>query len=105
MQEKIIHIPFNRTSFLTSQKIIWTFYSRKTIKRYIAYTILAVVILATDLMPDKKNDFPISIILGGGFLFYILLSWIGLMERRIKFFKKVKIHADRFDKIVMDCSY
>jgi hypothetical protein len=105
MLEKIIHIPFNRTSFLTSQKNIWIFHSRKSIKRYITYTILAAVIFATDFIPDKKNDFPISMMLGGGLLFYMLLAWVGFIERRIKFFKKVKVHANRFDKVGMDCSY
>jgi hypothetical protein len=100
MQEKIIQLPFNRTRFIASQKNSWRFSTNRIYKSYIIYTVLAILFFAVNLKTDSFGQ-----IIGIGFSFYMLLAWIGLIERRFKFFKNTKIHADRFEKDVMDCTY
>ena len=100
MQEKIFSLPFNRKQFITSQKNIWKFTSGKALKSYIIYTALGLVLLAINLKSDSLGQ-----LIAAGFLFYMLLAWIGLIERWIKFFKLVKISADRFEKENMTYIY
>jgi hypothetical protein len=103
MQEKIIEIPFNHQRFIETQKHIWNFSSRKFIKSNLTYIILAVICLTIGLNLKERDSF--LIIFSGGYLVYISLSWIGLFERRIKFFKKTKQIAQLFEEESMDCLY
>lgn len=100
MQEKVYHIPFNRTRFIASQKKAWKFSARNTYKSYIIYTIIALVFLIVNLKTDSLGE-----MIGAGFLCYMLFAWMGLVERRFKFFKTTKNYADRFEKEAMDCTY
>ena len=105
MQEKIIKIPFNSKFFLKSHKAIWAFSNNKKITPYIIYTVLGALSLFVGLTLEKGEKFPLSTILGGGYLFYMSLVWIGLFERRIRYFNKIKKHLLRYEQEPMDCIY
>lgn len=87
---KEVTIPFNRESFLQCHQAIWSLSSKKFIGRNILYTCLAILVFITGLELEKNNGFPIETVVGGGYLVYLVLWWIGFFERRFKFFKKVK---------------
>ena len=95
MQEKIIEIPFNYQNFMDSQKLIWSYSSKKFIQNHVLYTILGILVLSIGLKHDDKNGFPLLTALGGGFVYYILASWMGFYERRVRFFKRIKNYIDR----------
>ena len=105
MQDLIIKIPFNSQRFMENQKIIWNYSNRKFIKTSAIYTLIAILVLTMGLNTEHGNSFPFSTALGLGYLFYIIMSFIGYIERRIRFFKK----TDRFIKAnqdaPMDCHF
>lgn len=104
MQEKIIQIPFNSKFFLASHKAIWSFSVRKSFVRNIGFTLLAFFLLAINLMFERQDD-PVGSMLVGGYLIYMIMYWIGLFERRVKHFSKLKKKAIHFEKESMESTY
>jgi hypothetical protein len=105
MQEKIVHIPFNRLFFIESQKSFWAASARKVLQRYIVYTVFCLV-CAVAIFTDKTvTDMSLPKALIGGCAFYFLVAWMGLFERRIKFLKAVKTHAERYEKETLDGTF
>jgi hypothetical protein len=102
MQEKIISLPFNRKQFIINQKNIWKFTSGKALKPNLIYTVAAIVIFTINLN-TKASSF--DQILLGAMLFYTIIRWIDFIERWVRFFRLVKIYADRFEKEKMTSIY
>jgi len=69
-----------------ARKLIWNFSNRKFISSQIKYIVLALISLMTGIF---GKDW-ISMGLGAGFLFYIVLSCGGYYERKLRFLKKSK---------------
>jgi hypothetical protein len=105
MQEKVIQIPFNKKFFMESCHIIWTFSHKKHIKTYLTNTCLGVFCLGFGLLTKNEKSFPVTLIVGGGLFLNSLLTWIGYVERRVKYFKRVGNTALRYEKESMDCTY
>lgn len=103
MQDLIINIPFNYEIFIRNNKLKWRLAYRKTLRSNIFYTALSVCILIGGLFNDISD--PIISIIAGGFLFYILLSWAGILERLSKFHKLIYQHANEYKEQQMDCTY
>jgi hypothetical protein len=104
MQQKVIKLQFNTKFFLNTHKAIWAFSGNKKIAPNIFYTVLAIFCLTVGFTP-KKDDFPLTTVFGGGYLFYMILIWIGFFERRIRFFKKVKKYAVRYEQERLESTY
>jgi len=104
MQPKTIKIAFNKNYFLDSRKIIWTFSNKKLVKTYTIFTIWAIVLLGIDFL-NKSSKTSIEAGIIYGYFFYMLLSWFGFLERRVKFLKKSKLCANRFEKESMECTF
>jgi hypothetical protein len=104
MHAKTIKITFNNDHFLDSRKIIWAFSNKKAIKIYTIFTIWAILLLGIDFL-NKSNKTSIESGIIYGYLFYMLLSWLGLLERRIKFLRKGKLWAKRFEKESIECRF
>jgi len=102
MQEKIINLPFNRKQFITNQKNIWKFTSGKALKPNLIYTAVAIVIFTIN-SNSKASSF--DQILLGAILFYTIIRWIDFIERWVRFFRLIKIYADRFEKEKMTSIY
>jgi hypothetical protein len=105
MQEKTIHIPFNRTLFMASQRNLWELSAKKHYLSFTIYTVVALFCLLTGIKLETKGEFPICQILGGGLLFYMCMRWAGLFERRAMYLKIANKAGDRFEKETMDCTY
>jgi len=104
MQPKTIKIAFNNDHFLDSRKIIWTFSNKKAVKTYTIFTIWAILLLGIDFL-NKSSKTSIEAGVIYGYVFYLLLSWFGLLERRVKFLKKGKLWAKRFEKESRECTF
>lgn len=105
MEQKVIHIKFNRVLFASAQKSLWKFAMRKSFKQYIYMSVVAAILTLIEFAPDNKNQFSVSKTIASGFIFYITLVWIGVIERWIKLHKRIKTISDRFEKEGMDCTY
>lgn len=98
---KTIKIAFNKDYFFDCQKIIWTFSNKKTVRFYAILTIWVIVLLGITFL--NKNSIEAGILYGC--FFYIFLSWFSLLERRIKFLKRRKTSANRFEKESLECTF
>ncbi len=105
MQEKVIKIPFNSDFFIGSQKAIWLFSYKKSFPTYLFYTVVAAILLTFGLSIEKGGAFPVLTVVGGGLLFYSIIIWVGVIERRAKFFKRAKNCASRYEQIGLDATY
>lgn len=105
MEQKVIHIQFNRALFASGQKSLWKFAMQKSFKQYIYMSVVAAILTLIEFAPDNKNQFSVSKTIASGFIFYITLVWIGVIERWIKLHKRIKTISDRFEKEGMDCTY
>lgn len=105
MQEKIIHIPFNRTFFKADQKSMWAFSIKKAVKQYIYTTLASVVLFALEFVAEKKPEFTFGKMLACGFIFYMGLAWAGLIEKRLKLRSLIKTQGDYFEKENMAATY
>lgn len=90
MFPKTIRIAYNKDYFLDSQKIIWAFSNKKRGKTLTLFTAWAVLLAGIDQIFSKDIKGPISFGIIYGYLFYMLLGWLGLLQRRIRFLRKVK---------------
>ena len=104
MQPKTIKIDFNKEHFFDSQKIIWAFSNRKNLRIYKIFTIWAIILLGIHFL-NKNNNSSVEAGILYGYSFYIVMNWLGLLERRIRFLKKRKLCATRFEKESMECTY
>ena len=105
MQPKTIKTPFNKDNFLNSQRTIWTFSNKKRIKLYIIFTIWAVLLIFIYRTPNKNTTDSIGSGIVYGYVFYMILYWVGFYERKIRFFKKSRTCATRFEKESMECTF
>jgi len=105
MQEKIISIPFDHDKFLKSQKIIWSFSFKKVLKSYIIYTVIPIILLVIGLKTESTDRFPVGIIFGSAMLFYILLKWSEVFEKRNKYLTRIRIISERFNQESMECTF
>jgi hypothetical protein len=105
MQEKVVHIPFNRLFYTESQRNFWAASASKVIQKYTIYTLLGLVCAAAVLTDKSVTDVTVANGACGGFIFYMLIAWIGLFERRAKFLKTVTQHADRYEKEMLDGTF
>ncbi len=105
MQEKTIHIPFNRVYFLNKQRVHWARSNNKTVKRYFILTLIITIVAAAVFSDDTGNRFPLDKIIEGGSLFYLFLWWLGFIERWVRFSRKNKARAERLEKEMMDCRF
>ncbi|WP_179412359.1 hypothetical protein HDF19_03775 [Mucilaginibacter sp. E4BP6] len=105
MQEITIQIPFDYQDFIKSQKLVWGFMSKGFIKNNTIYVIVAILCLIVALEPINRERFPLFISFAGGYLFYMLSSWMGFYERRTKFFKRVKNLANNSAVNASGCSF
>jgi hypothetical protein len=92
--------PFDRIDFIKSNKTFWIITWKKFKKRLINYSILSIIVLILGLILSSENE-PINpfIILGIGFLILSLYMGLIILNSWISFNKKVKLVADKFDKL------
>ncbi|HVS94545.1 MAG TPA: hypothetical protein VHE59_21050 [Mucilaginibacter sp.] len=95
MLPKTITIPFDRNNFLSSQKMIWLLSFSKIIRYYFLFTIVAIVLYATDVIIDNDQSV-VGLSIIGGYFFYIVFLWAGLLEKFFKFMNRRKRIAKRF---------
>jgi len=57
------------------------------------------------LIFDRHDAFPAGIVLGFGLLVYLFFKWSELIERRSRFFKKVKKQALHFEEMAMESTF
>ncbi|GAA3972700.1 hypothetical protein GCM10022210_23260 [Mucilaginibacter dorajii] len=105
MQEKTIHIPFNRTYFLNKQRVHWSLSNAKIMKRYFILTLVIMIVAAAVFSGDTSNRFPLDKIIEGGSVFYLFLWWLTFIERWVRFSRKTKARAERLEKEMMDCTF
>ncbi|WP_461450227.1 hypothetical protein [Mucilaginibacter sp.] len=100
MQEITIQIPFDNQEFIRGQNTAWKYMSKGFIKNNTIYVVIAVICLAVAFEPVNRERYPLFISFAGGYLFYLLASWMGFYERRSKFIKRVNNLAN--NKVIND---
>jgi hypothetical protein len=105
MEQKVIQLQFNRVLFTNRQKNLWKFAMRNSLKQYLYMSIATVICTLVVFSTENKNEFSFGKMLSSGFIIYMTLVWVSLIERWIKHYKKIKIISDRFEKEGMDFSY
>jgi len=105
MDQKIVHVAFNRTIYIQNQKNLWSHAASKVIKKYIFFSLLALACAAIGFADNKNTVDSFARNIGMGYLFYMLIAWIGLFERRIKFFKTVNQRANQYELESLDCTF
>ncbi|HEY9197561.1 MAG TPA: hypothetical protein VIM77_14900 [Mucilaginibacter sp.] len=105
MDQKIVHIAFNRNIYIQNQKNFWSHTAGKVIKKYTFFSLLGLACTAIGYLDGKNavDSFVKSI--GMGYLFYMLMVWMALLERRVKFFKTVNQRANQYELESLDCTF
>jgi hypothetical protein len=86
MKETIVKTAFSYQAFTNSQKMIWRYAAKSFIGAYVFYMAFSILCLTIGV---RYND-PISAGVAGGFLFYVVLSWLAFFNKRTLFFKRLK---------------
>jgi hypothetical protein len=86
MKETIVKTTFDYQDFIACQKLIWRYAAKKFIGAYVFYTAFSILCLVVGL---QFND-TISAGVAGGFLFYVMLSWVAFFNKKTLFFKRLK---------------
>lgn len=104
MEDKIINIPFNRTNFEDSQRLVWEIASKKTKSTYIGVAVISasMVCLGFELPHEAM---PAVTITGGIILALTLIFWSGFAEKKAKHYKLIHQQANQFEDEQMACTY
>jgi len=105
MQPKTVIIPFNYGNFIKTQEIIWAYANRRFVKIYSFFALLALILLVVNLIEDQRAQTAVSLGIVYGYAFYILMGWAGFYERKVKFMKKRKDCAKRFQDQSLECTF
>lgn len=105
MQEKTIHIPFNREHYINNQKVIWDLMYKEVSSSYYIYIAATVIVLAIGLAVDLKGGFPITTIIGTGMLISILLKFRHVRKVKRNFFARANDIAAQHESALSDTTY
>jgi hypothetical protein len=105
MQEKTIHIPFNRTHYINNQKVVWGLMYKSVSGSYYIYIAATVIVLSIGLAVDLKGGFPITTIIGTGMLISILLRLRHVYKVKQNFFNRANDIANEHETEFGDYYY
>lgn len=106
MSEKIINIPFHYNQFILCQRVYWTYHAKKFYSRNIKFSILGLALfMLVLLLNDGKQGDIVALAITGGYTFYLLMIWLGFIERRIKFMRRSKALAEKLKTANVTATY
>jgi hypothetical protein len=90
---------------MTSLNTAWEYGVTKIIKNYIIHTVIPILLIITGFVFELKDLYPILLLLGFGYIFYMIVKWVNFYSGKKEYFKRCLDNANKHQPGEKYCSY